>query len=85
MVLIHFLCNGDETQKLWKPMLTQFSLQEAHRNGLHNGISTISFGPTAVYSANFGSRPIWVICKKKNELRINSNLQRNPHLVRNLL
>ena len=39
-------------------MLTQFSLQEAHRNGLHNGISTISFGPTAVYSANFGSRPI---------------------------
>jgi hypothetical protein len=34
MVLIHFLCNGDETQKLWKPLLTQFSLQEAHRNGL---------------------------------------------------
>ena len=43
MVLIHFLCNGDETQKLWKPLLTQFSLQEAHRNGLHNGIGGLSF------------------------------------------
>ena len=32
------LCNGDETQKLWKPLLTQFSLSEAYRNGLDKGI-----------------------------------------------
>jgi len=37
------LCNGDETQKLWKPLLTQFSLSEAHRNGLHNGLHPYIF------------------------------------------
>ena len=66
-------------------MLTQFSLQEAHRNGLHNGISTISFGSTAVYSAyNWQPSPLNYVEKRMN-LRINSNFQRNPHLVRNLL
>ena len=35
---IYLLCNGEKTQKLWKPLLTQFSLSEASRNGLHNGI-----------------------------------------------
>ena len=66
-------------------MLTQFLLQEAHRNGLHNGISTISFGSTAVYSAyNWQPSPLNYVEKRMN-LRINSNLQRNPHFVRNLL
>ena len=37
------LCNGGETQKLWKPLLTQFSLSEAHRNVLHNETWNISF------------------------------------------
>ena len=37
------MCNGDETQKLWKPLLTQFSLSEAHRNGLHNGLHPYIF------------------------------------------
>ena len=32
------LSNGDKTQKLWKPLLTQFSLSEAYRNGLDKGI-----------------------------------------------
>ena len=27
---------GDETQKLWKPLLTQFSPEEAHRSGRCN-------------------------------------------------
>ena len=37
------LCNGDETQELWKPLLTQFSLSEAHRNVLHNETFPLSF------------------------------------------
>ena len=40
---IHLLCNGEKTQKLWKPLLTQFSLSEASRNGLHNGMGQDSF------------------------------------------
>ena len=48
-------------------MLTQFSLQEAHRNGLHNGISTISFGSTAVYSAyNWQPSPLNYVEKRMN-------------------
>ena len=48
MVLIRFLCNGNETQKLWKPLLTQFSFSEAHRNALHNGLHTYSFSKSAL-------------------------------------
>ena len=33
---IHLLCNGEKTQKLWKPLLTQFSPEEAHRSGRCN-------------------------------------------------
>jgi hypothetical protein len=44
------LCNGDETQKLWKPLLTQFSFSEAHRNALHNGLHTYSFSKSATQS-----------------------------------
>ena len=43
---IHLLCNGEKTQKLWKPLLTQFSLSEASRNGLHNGIERDDFPTT---------------------------------------
>lgn len=38
--------NEDKTQKLWKPLLTQFSLSEASRNGLHNGIERDDFPTT---------------------------------------
>ena len=31
--ILHY---GDETQKLWKPLLTQFSPVEAHRSGRCN-------------------------------------------------
>ena len=44
---IHLLCNGEKTQKLWKPLLTQFSLSEAYRNGLPSGIGTFYFAVLA--------------------------------------
>lgn len=42
--ILHY---GDETQKLWKPLLTQFSLSEAYRNGLDKGIRWDIFSPPA--------------------------------------
>ena len=41
------LSNGDKTQKLWKSLLTQFSLSEAYRNGLDKGIRWDIFSPPA--------------------------------------
>ena len=41
------LSNGDKTQKLWKPLLTQFSLSEAYWNGLDKGIRWDIFSPPA--------------------------------------
>jgi polyisoprenoid-binding protein YceI len=35
--------NGDETQTLWKPLLTQYTLSEAHRNAQCNGTRTLFF------------------------------------------
>ena len=47
IVWILFLCNGEETQKLWKPLLTQFSPQKAPRNGLRNSNPNNFFPATA--------------------------------------
>ena len=60
-------------------------LPESHRNGLHNGISPVSFGPSASTAQSMAAVPLLIIVEKRMNLRINSNLQRNPHFVRNLL
>ena len=34
---LSILCNGDETQKSWKPLLNTILVLEAHRNVSHSG------------------------------------------------
>ena len=44
-------------------MLTQFSLQEAHRNGLHNGIGGLSFvqSATTTFTSKNSEFSFWKI------------------------
>ncbi len=68
MVLIHFFVQWRCDSKIVEAFADTIFASKAHRNGLHNGISTISFGSTAVYSAyNWQPSPLNYV-EKENEL-----------------
>lgn len=60
---------------------TRVERENNNRNGLHNGISPVSFGPSASTAQSMAAVPLLIIVEKRMNLRINSNFQRNPHLV----